>query len=563
MLSEKNYPNVSLVDYLNSLHNVSANNQNAITELSITNPYFNKTMVTRDVGIQISISLDTNPTHIFVLTGHAGDGNTGLLYQILKMWSVINDGDELKSSDIVNMPSGKPVRYIKDFSEFESEKRNNLIDQAKEDCSNGISTFLVANTGPLIKSIEACFSENDSINFISAIDDNHGEIKDYSGTKMSVINVATIDNSSFVKPFLNKLISDEMWKPCQDCDKCSYCAINNNRCLMSASSEKISDFITNHYIYQLEYGKKLTIRQIVAHLSFTITGGLSCKNIRNVERAKFLYLFVNNFFGYKGLNINKEALNMNAINDIVEAAYDNKRLRADEKLFIKDDLSDNFDFTIENMLRAEGARSHYCEEWQRAVRRAYMMLNIDTDATANINLMQDVFSLWFPRYLQLRNGTSPASRDKDLIQDALQMLFTESIKSKENEIPVTMKRDNGITQCVQLVYDSKPKKKIKIEPVIVNDFCNSQKRYNIYVSVDGVRIDTRLSLPLFDYFEEIRRGAIATDIDPMLSQGIDSLKAQIISSCDSDKSEIELLILTESCWETVNAEYENQEWIIK
>lgn len=558
---DKLFPNEDFVEYLNTLHNVSANNQSAIAELSITNPFFIKTMVKREVGSFITDELEKNPAHIFVLTGHAGDGKTGLLYQALRDWNAIPEGDSLKLSDTVTMPNGKLCRYVKDFSELGAAERSNCIRKAKEDCPAGTSTFLVANTGPLINSFDICFSETAALHLVESIDVNDGTAKLYDGVPVAVINVATIDNSTFVKPYLSNLLSEEMWSTCHNCEKNAFCPIYTNRCLMERSSSRITDFFTKHYVFQQEHGKKLTIRQIVAHLGFTLTGGLECRNVKNSESARFTYLFSNSFFGYKGINVNKNALPMKAIGYIVDAAYDHKRLRADETLFVKGDLKSVFTPDIVEMLSKVGFQYHYSEEWQRAVKRAYMLLNIDASETSWENMLQDVFSTWFPRFLQLRGGESATSGDKELIQDALQMFFTESIVGKEKEIPVTMKRENGVSQCVQLVYDSLPKKKIKIEQEEATDY-SKIKRYQIYMSINGEKINTCLTLPLFDYFEEIRKGAIATNIDPMLSQGIDSLKAQIISFCEADKSELELLTLSDTGWDSITAEYDNGEWKI-
>jgi hypothetical protein len=556
---KKLYPNSDYVAYLNTLHNVSANNQSAITELGIKSPFFARTMVEREVGQYIISDLEGNEPHILVLTGHAGDGKTGLLFQSLMFWKAISDGSSLSLTDIITLPNGKEIRYIKDFSELNPDERTKSIEQAKADIAKGISTFLVANTGPLISSINRCFSESDSARLISAIDENDGKIHNYNSIPISIINVATIDNSTFVRPFLTRVLSDGLWAGCHGCEKASFCPIYNNCCIMTQSSSRVFDFIEKHYIFQQEHGHKLTIRQIVAHLSFTITGGLDCRNVRNTNSAKFTYLFTNTFFGYKGLNVNKLAMPMKAIGDTANSRYDQKRLRADEVLFINEDYKSVFTPVIAEMIETAGRLSRYSEAWQKAVKRAYMFLNIDTSESSRKAMLEDVFSSWFPRYLQLRGGEPVGSMDRELVQDALQMIFTDSIVGREKEIPVTMKRENGLTQSVQLVYDSISKKKIKVIQQPAHDYSKT-KRYFIYLSIDGNTINTKLTLPLFDYFEEIRRGAISTDIDPMLSQGIDSLKAQIIALCEYDRSEIELLTLTNSGWESITAECDGNNW---
>ncbi|MEF9880016.1 MAG: hypothetical protein RR975_11415, partial [Clostridia bacterium] len=60
----------------------------------------------------------------------------------------------------------------------------------------------------------------------------------------------------------------------------------------------------------------------------------------------------------------------------------------------------------------------------------------------------------------------------------------------------------------------------------------------------------RITLPLLNYFYEIYRGIIITDIDPLLSNGIDSLKAQLLSSYSkaTDENEVPLVYLSGNRW---------------
>ena len=49
---------------------------------------------------------------------------------------------------------------------------------------------------------------------------------------------------------------------------------------------------------------------------------------------------------------------------------------------------------------------------------------------------------------------------------------------------------------------------------------------------------------MLDYFEELRNGIISTNIDPQLSHGVESLKAQIAKECNDDNNDyIEMIVL--------------------
>ena len=218
---------------------------------------------------------------------------------------------------------------------------------------------------------------------------------------------------------------------------------------------------------------------------------------------------------------------------------------------------------VRDMLNAERENTHGSELWQRAVRRAYLLFHPDTDGTDRQAMTEDVFSRWFPRYLQLRSGKiKPNASDNGLLRDALQMIFTGSMDEQEKQIPVTMNRDGGMTQNVQLIYDTLPGKKVKLYQKKISDF-SREARYGLYPDINGKRFNIRVTLPLLIYFEDIRRGVIATDIDPQLSRGIDSLRARILDYCDSERSEIELLAMRRRGWEFISAEMEDGGWVLR
>ena len=53
---------------------------------------------------------------------------------------------------------------------------------------------------------------------------------------------------------------------------------------------------------------------------------------------------------------------------------------------------------------------------------------------------------------------------------------------------------------------------------------------------------------MLDYFEELKNGVIATNIDPQLSHGVESLKTQISELLEEDEDEnvIEIVVLKNS-----------------
>ncbi|WP_409967438.1 hypothetical protein RFF05_12690 [Bengtsoniella intestinalis] len=550
--------NQAFIQYLNTLHNVSADNRNAFTEENQKNPFFQKTRIDREVGQYIASLLLSSQPFIFILTGHAGDGKTGLLLQVLEQWHLLND-KKMASIDEITMPNNKPCTYIKDFSDDNASARDRLMATYKGYPADGKSVFLVANTGPLLSTFSNHFSKTAQIQLVTAIDENQGSIQLYDDIPIAVINVATIDNASFIRPFMERVLDESCWEKCAFCEKASYCPIAINRSLIKENFDRTISFIEKHYIWEQEHDRKLTIRQIVAHLSYSLTGGISCHEIKDSSHFLFQHLFFNVFFGYAGSVQNLNSAHIEGISSVLRARYDEKRLHANEQLFINRDFS-IFPQRIKSILETEGSRSAFDKKWQSAVRRAYIMQNIDTNPQSQISLEEDIFSPWYPRFLKLRSGEKSVGRDNSLIHDALFMIFMGST-SKDKSIPITMKRDSGIEQSVQIVYETINKNKIKIEHQEINDF-STTKRYRLYLTVSGDRLTTPISLPLINYFNDTRNGAIATNIDPLLSHGIDSLKAQMIAKCAPHDDELELLYMNTSGWSSIAASFENGCWNI-
>lgn len=58
-----------------------------------------------------------------------------------------------------------------------------------------------------------------------------------------------------------------------------------------------------------------------------------------------------------------------------------------------------------------------------------------------------------------------------------------------------------------------------------------------------------LSLPMINYFEELRSGVISTNIDPQLSHGIEGLKSQLLKVVSSSSEDIEIIVLNNTGYE--------------
>ena len=538
--------NKEYIAYLNSLHSYNAKNSNAYGEKNVKNDFFEKVLVEVGLCSYIKKQLEEKAPQVIILTGHAGDGKTSIMYKVLKDFGIEFD-NENEIQDI-KLPNGKECRCIKDFSELNDEKKKKYLKESLDFPNKGNYAFIVSNTGRLINIFTSLFDENDQaeMKMIDAIDDNSGEIKDIKGYKLNVINVASIDNTNFAVKFVENMIKDELWEKCKDCSKCSHCYIFRNRNLIVYNQERVLEFIRKHYIWLAEHGTRLTIRSMTEQLAYMITGGVECEDVR--EKNENLMLFFNLFFGYLGLRNNKKADTILAIKESKKCGYDRKRLRVDEKLMINCDYKGLFNDEMNAILIKSENSDRLLKGWIEFIRRAYIFTNIVTDKQRKREDNEDIFSKQFERYLTLRDNENEKLlyADNKLIIDALSMMYLGKVAgNRDSSIPITLNKASGLTQNVQLVTGAIYTRDIKLEKEQSKDgkFDENSKRYKLYLNVNKNRLDYVISLPMLDYFEELKNGVISTNIDPQLSHGVESLKAQLARVCKDDDDIIEIVVL--------------------
>lgn len=529
------------VKYLNGLHNYNAQNPNAYGEKNIESPYYAKTVVEMDVCDHIIQSLTSVEPHILVLTGHAGDGKTSLMYQVLSKFGINPDF----STPIVEVPlsSGRVCCCIKDFSELSDEKKLEIMHKIVSYPEQGKHVFMVANTGPLINTFGRLFddaekAEKAKMRLIEAMDSNKGEVTIINSFPLLVINVAAIDNTAFPSKYLSNIIVDELWQACESCSKKNYCHICRNQRLIKNNRTKVLDFLAKYYIWETEYGHRLTIRSMTEQLAYMLTGAMECDDIIPMDLHKML--FFNLFFGYVGTLQNPQAQNILAVKLAHDNYFDSKRLRADEDLIIRRCYESLFSDEVVSIIHQAEKTSMFIRGWDEELRRIYFFLNNVPDDTWRRDT-EDIFSKQYMMYLDVRNGDNkPYKAQKTLIVDALRMMYLGTVISNSNTIPITLSKESGIAQSVQLVVGELNVNDIEI--VSKPDSAMNAEKKNLILRVQK-REEIMLSLPMVDYFEELRNGVISTNIDPQLSHGIESMKAQLLKVVFSDNDDLEIIIL--------------------
>ena len=312
------------------------------------------------------------------------------------------------------------------------------------------------------------------------------------------------------------------------------------------NKQRVLEFVKDHYIWLVEHGTRLTIRSMTEQLAYMITGGSECDQVESMEKNKML--FFNLFFGYIGLKNNDRANSILAVREAKQCGYDKKRMRADEKLLIDCDYQILFGEDINSILVETHNRDGNIVGWIEFLRRAYIFTNIITDTIQRAYDSEDVFSKQFENYLRIRSGeTKPAKQDTNLVIDALSMMYLGKVADNStNDIPITLNKTAGLTQNVQLVTGSIRTRNMSIVAKDTKDsvFEEDNKRYELRLKVDKKVLSNVITLPMLDYFDELRNGVISTSIDPQLTHGVESLKAQSAEEGnDEDGGPVEMIVL--------------------
>lgn len=544
------------VKYLNRLHNYNAQNQNSYGERNVKSRYYECTQVPIDVCQHIINLIENEDPHIVILTGHAGDGKTSIMYQVLKQlgMDIISNQAILKAVTT----SGKVVTCIKDFSELSDEKRLSTFKQLIDGLANKMYGFVVANTGPLINTFGRLFDDENEreqvrMDIIDEMDSNKGTICEIHGYPLAVINVAAIDNTGFAEKFLEKIQNEELWESCEACQKKDYCHILKNHQLIRNNKERVYEFIRNYYIWQAEYGIRFTIRSMTEHLAYMFTGGDNCEDVKSIGLHK--KLFSNSFFGYEGIIENPLANNVMAVRLAKESNIFLKRLRSDEELLIRRDYLQLFGASVNNIINDVEPYIKYNQEWDNELRRMYLFMSIVSDEQHKKDI-EDIFSKQFLPYYRVRNrGVKPTRTQKDLVIDALRMIYTGTvISSFSTMIPITMSCESGITQSVQLIAGTLNTGEIEV--ISQQDSEMNKERNNLCLRIKKKYLYP-LTLPMMDYFEELRSGVIATNIDPQLSHGIENLKSTLLGVANTDEDRFEMLVMNNTGYNQESIVIEN------
>lgn len=98
------------IAYLNSTNNIGGNSTGSLAETQVKSPYYDSVKIDRKIGTRMYQEIVEGKYKTYILTGHAGDGKTSILVQVLKSLGYLQQGEGL---DVSHEYSN--VFYVKDI----------------------------------------------------------------------------------------------------------------------------------------------------------------------------------------------------------------------------------------------------------------------------------------------------------------------------------------------------------------------------------------------------------------------------------------------------------------
>jgi hypothetical protein len=548
------------VTYLNSLHNLGASGSNALAESQAMSPYFGELYEAMPIVGTLVEALNSQPEKVIVLTGHAGDGKSTIALDVFKTLKGFSRTDALAQplSETERLENkGAPITIVKDMSELGLRLRLQCLTQAFDEDG---SWLVVSNTGPLLQSIESYAKQQDiehdvESDILKCIDQPMNDPSmginsiDLFGKELVILNLTRIENHSTGANILARMVKHTGWSNCERCGIKNVCPLWNNRQAVLESLDITIERVRLVYQRLSAYEQRLTLRQIVAQLALSLTGGIDCAmahrqlepavgdETSNGVEAKSRIVFSEGFFGFCNGRPWKEAERMKAVQLIRRTTFGGPIAVDFEKRIALEGVGC---FTlppplddIHSMWRARATESAGVR-WRFSLRRLmYMFGAATTEERGLAESYLDAF-LHSPKLRSYDSWKSAGkltlthSEKKRLLKSCLRVLLefysgfsANQFDTGSDDLYLTLRRsDRAVVQPTQLV----------IETLSFRDFelHFDSTRSTLVLRYLREKADLDLTLPLLDFIYRRDSGELGNMLSPIHSAKLEWFRAKLL-----------------------------------
>lgn len=292
----------SFVYYLDQYNVLSPNHSKIYDEYTIDSNNGNSYSFTIETKIEKTLInlLKSNPQSI-ILTGNAGDGKTRLC-RIVHDYFNKDDLENWPEDGIVEFPfSNGKIRIVKDLSELKEdiiEKELTHLQQIiTSDNEEKVYYLIAANEGKLTKFL----SQYEHLNKLQHEVISRFKSHENNSDQFSIFNLLDVTSSVYVEKVLTEWNKPENWEACQACPKQERCIIHMNH--ERTSQNHIQDKIVEQYKLLDYLDTHITMREMLIHISYMLTGGYTCGDVLKANYKEVEYQtkkpYYQNFYGHE------------------------------------------------------------------------------------------------------------------------------------------------------------------------------------------------------------------------------------------------------------------------
>jgi len=233
-----------------------------------------------------------------ILTGNAGDGKTYLCRQIIEAFIGQPVTDWADRLDWHIERDGLTLRVVKDLSEMGEEAGAKILRElalSQRDEQPRFVFLIAANEGRL----RALLGREELRQLCAEVDRQLREGPDLNNGRLIVLNLNRVTTSTYVPQVLTWLMDSVHWQACQGCPAFDACPIRFNA--KRLADAHIASRLQRLYQVLEHLEIHVTIRDMLIHLAYTLTGGLDCETV--IEKSRRLgwephrYVYYENVWG--------------------------------------------------------------------------------------------------------------------------------------------------------------------------------------------------------------------------------------------------------------------------
>lgn len=539
------------ISYLNSLHNISASGSNALAESQALSDHFPEIYEPFPIVEHVTDLLAGEEECVVILTGHAGDGKSTVAIDTLKTLRGISPekvlSSPLKERELIEDIN---VSIVKDMSELTKDQRDQWLIEAFRETG---SWLIVSNTGPLLSSLlsyagkEQPNIESDLLEALNQALETETTSKhrvDGLEKPLVIINLTRLDNVHLGARLVTKLVNHSGWKNCSACHANGACPIKKNRDILADDLETVETRVRWVYARLTAYERRLTLRQILAHISFSITGGKSCDEVSSAMTSQEAehealqdILFSERFFGMRAGRRCDDADSLHAISIIKKNDYGASiGVDFDRQLASTTGMGwANLPMGLTGVasLWRERAKEVRATRWRSALRRMYYFfgqVKQESIFPAGLyfkNFLHSYGVCDFDHWRSLKELDLKKSDRKKLSEVCVNVLlelftgFSSHQFSSTADLYLTLRRkDHNVVQPTQLVIDTLQSRDFELDydPIAYLPVLNYKKG----------QASLALSLPLYDYIQARSAGELGSSLSPIYQSQIDWFQSELL-----------------------------------